>query len=431
MVDMKLALVFAGCALFAAESWTQFRGPGAAGLADDSRFPESWSETENVAWKTPIPGMGWSSPVVWKDRVYLTTAISSASIEPPKKGLYFGGNRGKVTDEHRLLAYALDAKSGKIVWERELWKGVPPQSRHLKNSFASETPVTDGERVYVMFGNFGLWALDRNGKVVWTLALKPSDTRYGWGTAASPVLHKGRLYILADNDSASYLLCVDAANGKVIWRVERPDEKSNWSTPFIWEHDGKAEIVTTGTGKNRSYDLDGKLIWEFGGMSSIVIPTPMERFGLLFLASGYVGDENRPVFVVKPGARGVLGGEHIAWKLPQAGPYNPSPIIYGDNYYTLMDRGFFTCHDARTGKEIYGKQRIDPAAAAFTASPWASRGKIYVSSEDGDTFIIAAGADYKLLGKNTVNEMIMATPAIAGNALYLRGASSLYKIARQ
>lgn len=428
---MRAILLFAAAVLYAADSWTQFRGPGSAGLADDTRFPETWSETENVAWKTPIPGMGWSSPVVWKDRVYLTTAISAGSIEPPKKGLYFGGNRGKVTDEHRLAVYSLDAKTGKVLWEREVWKGVPPQSRHLKNSFASETPVTDGERVYALFGNFGLWALDKTGKVVWSLPLKAANTRYGWGTAASPVLHKGRLYILADNDDASYLLCVDAANGKVIWRTERTDEKSNWSTPFIWEHDGKTEIVTTGTVKNRSYDLDGKLVWEFGGMSSIVIPTPMERFGLLFLASGYVGDENRPVFVVKPGAKGTLGGEHIAWKLPQAGPYNPSPIIYGDNYYTLMDRGFFTCHDARSGKEIYGKQRIDPAAAAFTASPWASRGKIYAASEDGDTFVIEAGNAYKLLRKNTINEMIMATPAPAGDALYIRGSSNLYKIAKR
>jgi outer membrane protein assembly factor BamB len=225
-------------------------------------------------------------------------------------------------------------------------------------------------------------------------------------------------------------MAVEAKTGKVIWKVAREGEKSNWSTPFVWEHDGKTEIVTTGTGKNRSYDLDGKLVWEFGGMSSIVIPTPMTKHGLLYLASGYVGDENRPVFAIKPGARGVLGSEHIAWKLPQAGPYNPSPILYGDYYFTLLDRGFLTCHDAKTGKEIYGKQRIDPAAAAFTASPWAANGKLYLASEDGDTFVVQAGAEFRVLGKNSLNEMVMATPAIAGDALYIRTASKVYKIAR-
>jgi outer membrane protein assembly factor BamB len=328
------------------------------------------------------------------------------------------------------MAVALDTKTGKIVWQRELFKGVPPGSRHLKNSFASETPVTDGERVYFYFAQVGLFALDRNGKTVWTLPSAAVETRYGWGTAASPVLHQGRLYVVNDNDTASYLMAVEAKTGKVIWKTAREGEKSNWSTPFIWEHDGKTEIVTTGTGKNRSYDLDGKLIWEMGGMSSIVIPTPMTKHGLLYLTSGYVGDENRPVFVIKPGARGVLTDTFIAWKLPQAGPYNPSPILYGDYYFTLLDRGFLTCHDARTGKEIFGKQRIDPAAAAFTASPWASNGKLFLLSEDGDTFVVSASGKYELLGKNSLNEMAMATPAIAGDSLYIRTATRIYKIAK-
>ncbi len=416
--------------LSAGENWPQFRGPGAMGVADDSRFPDRWSETENVAWKTTVPGMGWSSPVVWGDRLYLTSVVSSGAVEEIKKGLYFGGNRGKTADEHRYVAMALDTKTGRVIWERELWKGVPPGSRHLKNSFASETPVTDGERVYVYFGQIGLFALDRAGKTVWSLPSQNVETRYGWGTASSPVLHQGRLYIVNDNDTASYLMSVDAKTGKVIWKTARPDEKSNWSTPFLWEHDGKTEIVTTGTGKNRSYDLDGKLIWELGGMSTIAIPTPMTKHGLLYLTSGYVGDQNRPVFAIKPGAKGVLTEEFIAWKLPQAGPYNPSPILYGDYYFTLMDRGFLTCHDARTGKEIFGKQRIDPAAAAFTASPWASNGKLFLVSEDGDTFVVAAGPEFKLLGKNSLNELVMATPAIAGDSLYLRTASKVYKIAR-
>jgi hypothetical protein len=187
----------------------------------------------------------------------------------------------------------------------------------------------------------------------------------------------------------------------------------------------------------RSYDLNGKLVWELGGMSSIVIPTPFTQFGLLYLASGYVGDQRRPVFAVRPGAAGDItlkegerSNQHIAWFQPQAGPYNPSPLVYGDHYYTLLDRGFFTCHDARTGKEIYGKQRLDPAAGAFTASPWAYQGKIFCLSEDGETFVIQAGPEYQLIRKNSLDEMCMATPAIARDSLLIRTASKLYRIKR-
>jgi outer membrane protein assembly factor BamB len=426
-----LGILLATLCLPAVDNWPQFRGPGALGVADDPRLPDTWSETENVIWKTEIPGMGWSSPIVWGNRVFVTSAISAGETEKPKKGLYFGGERKKSEDEHRYVVYAIDTNTGKIVWEREAWRGIPPGPRHLKNSYASETPVTDGERVYAYFGNVGIFAYDMNGKEVWKIPVAPARTRFGWGTAASPVLYKGRLIVVNDNDDASYLMAIDAKTGKIIWKVERPGEKSNWSTPFIWEHDGKVEIVTTGTGKNRSYDLDGKLLWEFGGMSSIVIPVPFTQHGLLYLASGYVGDQIRPVFAVKPGGKGELTDSDFAWKLPQAGPYNTSPLVYGDIYYTLLDRGFLTAHDAKTGKELYGKQRIDPAAGAFTASPWAYNGKVFALSEDGDTFVFQAGPEYKLIGKNSLNEFCMSTPAIAGGSLYIRTASKLYRIGKK
>jgi outer membrane protein assembly factor BamB len=419
-----------------AKQWAQFRGPGSLGVSDDPALPDKWSQTENVAWKTAIPGVGWSSPIIWGNRIFVTTVISSAEVEKPKKGLYFGGERKAPADEHRWMVYAVDFNTGKVVWEREVKRGVPPSSRHLKNSYASETPVTDGERVYAYFGNIGLFCYDFSGKLLWSKPAKPVATRYGWGSAASPVLDQGRLYIVNDNDDHSYLEALDAKSGKTVWTVDR-DEKTNWATPYIWSHDGKKEIVTPGTGRVRSYDLDGKLLWEFGGMSSITIPTPFSTHGLLYITSGYVGDQVRPVFAVKPGARGDLtltAGQNsnagIAWFLPQAGPYNPSPIVYGDIYYTLLDRGFLTAHDARTGQEIYSKQRMDPEAGAFTASPWAANGKLFLLSEDGDTFVIRAGREYKLLGKNSLDEMCMATPAIAGGSLVIRTASNLYRISR-
>jgi outer membrane protein assembly factor BamB len=250
------------------------------------------------------------------------------------------------------------------------------------------------------------------------------------------VVHGGRVYIVNDSEEDSWLAAIDKLTGREIWRVSR-DEKSNWATPFVWEHDGATEIVVPGQKRVRSYDTDGKQIWELGGMSSIVIPTPFTRHGMLYVASGYVGDQVRPVFAIKPGARGDISlkpGEtsnrFIAWHLPQGGPYNPSPLVYGDYYYTLYDRGFLTCHDARTGREVYDKVRLSEAATAFTASPWAYNGKIFAVSEDGETFVIQAGSEYKLLGKNTLDEMVMATPAVARGSLFIRTASQLYRIAR-
>src|SRR2546427_1822130 len=288
--------------LAAADAWPQFRGP-AAGTADDKELPETWSATENVAWKTDIPGRGWSSPVVAADRIYLTSVIATAPEEAPKKGLYFGGNRETApADEHRWMVYCVDWKTGKLLWEREVHRGNAP-SRHLKNSYASETPVTDGERMWAYFGSVGVFCLDRDGKPVWSEKFPPFKTRYGWGTAASPVLHRGRLYIVNDNDEQSFLVALDAKTGKQIWRIKR-DEGSNWTTPFVWDAGKRTEIVTSGTRRVRAYDTDGKVLWELGGMSSIAIPTPFARHGLLYLASGYVGDEVRPVFAVRPDAAG-------------------------------------------------------------------------------------------------------------------------------
>jgi outer membrane protein assembly factor BamB len=415
--------------------WAQFRGP-AAGVVEGANLPQTWSSTENIVWKTSIAGRGWSSPVVANDRIYLTSVIAGGQEEAPKKGLYFGGNRETAPDdEHRWMLYCVDWKSGKLLWEREVHRGKAP-ARHLKNSYASETPVTDGERVYAYFGSVGVFAFDRQGKQLWSMPLGPFRMRYGWGTAASPVLHQGRLYIVNDNEDHSFLLALDSKTGKQIWRVSR-DEGSNWSTPFVWEHDGRFEIVTTGTRSIRSYDPDGKLLWELGPMSSIAIPTPFSKFNLLYLTSGYVGDEVRPVYAVRPGASGNISlkknedsNQYVVWHHPQAGPYNPSPLVYGDYYYTLLDRGFFTCHDARTGKEVYGKQRIDTASTAFTASPWAYDGKIFALSEDGDTFVLQAGPEFKVLGKNSLDEMCMATPAIYRSSLILRGASKVYRIGK-
>ncbi|MBX3411638.1 MAG: PQQ-binding-like beta-propeller repeat protein [Pirellulales bacterium] len=418
-------------------NWPQFRGPGSLGTAEGSNLPDRWTATENVQWKTAIPGLGWSSPIVWQDKVFLTTVVSEGEVEAAKRGLYFGGERKTPpTAKHQWKVYCLDLESGQILWDRVAHEGVPEMTYHIKNTLASETPVTDGERVYAYFGNLGLFAFDFAGNQLWSVKFPVHNTRYGWGTAASPVLHDGRIYIVDDNDDESYLVAIDAREGKELWRTPRTDEKSNWATPYVWQNEQRTEIVTPGTVKTRSYDLDGKLLWEFAGMSSITICTPFSRDGLLYIGSGYVLDKLKPLYAIRPGASGDISlgedetsNEFIAWCNKGACSYNPTPVLYGDNLYVLLDRGFLACYNARTGEEVFGKQRI-PNARGFTASPWAYNGKIFCCDEYGVTFVIEAGPEFKILHENPLgeDEMCMATPAIVGDKLLIRTDQHLYCI---
>jgi len=415
-------------------NWPQFRGPS-TGVAEDGILPETWSTTKNVVWSVEIPGRGWSSPIVWEDRVFVTSAISEGDTEMPKKGLYLGGNRNKPSDKtHRWMVYCIDLNSGKVLWEKLAHKAIPKHPLHIKNTHASETPVTDGERIYAYFGNVGLFCYDLDGNKLWSKTWGGFKTRYNWGTAASPVLYKDRLFILNDNEEQSFLVALDKKTGQQIWRVDR-DEKSNWSTPCIWQNEQRTELVTSGRVKVRSYDLDGTLLWQMGGMSSIVIPTPFAKHGLLYISSGYVGDRNRPLYAIRPGAKGDItlnedqdSNKHVLWCQKKAGPYNPSPIAYRDYLYVLYDRGFFGCYDAKSGNEVYSRQRIAAEASAFTSSPWANNGKIFCLSEDGDSFVIQAGPEFKVLGSSKLDEMCMATPAAVRGSLIIRTISRLYRI---
>lgn len=418
------------------ENWPAFRGADSRGISENPDLPETWSSTENVAWKTDIPGRGWSSPVVWGKRVFLTTVVNLGDTESPKKGLYFGGNRLEVPDTiHLWKVLCLDLDSGKILWDKEVHRGKPKSSIHLKNSYASETPVTDGKHVYCLFGSQGLYALDMEGHLVWSQKNPAYKTRYGWGTASSPVLHKDHLYLVNDNEEKSSLLALNKNTGKEIWRTPR-DEKSNWSNPYIWENKERTEIIVPGSGRTRSYDLDGKELWSFKGMSSITIATPFSHDGLLYLSSGYVGDKSRPVYAIRPGATGDISvtaketsNEFIAWSNWKAAPYNPSTLLYQDQLYILLDRGYLSALDPKTGKEIYGKQRL-PGSTGFTASPWAYHGKIFCFNEDGGTNVCQAGKSFKLLHTNQLAEddMGMATPAIAGKSLLIRTSARIYCI---
>ncbi|MCY2953586.1 MAG: PQQ-binding-like beta-propeller repeat protein [Planctomycetota bacterium] len=418
-------------------NWPQFRGPGVRGVSANPGLPDRWSASENVAWKADIPGQGWSSPIVWGSRVFLTTAVSPASPESPRKGLYLGGERPASASGYEWKVLCLDLDSGKMLWDRTVHQGNPPAAKHLKNSYASETPVTDGQRLYACFGNVGIFCLDLEGRQLWSRPLTPRATRAGWGTAASPTLHRDRLYLVNDNEEKSELLAIDAASGKEVWRVDR-DEKSNWSTPFVWDSGLRTEIVTLGSGKVRSYDLDGKLLWWLKGMSSITIATPYADGGLLYISSGYVLDRNRPLYAIRPGATGDISlaagqtsNAAIAWCNPTAAPYNPTTLLYDGRVYVLLDMGLLSAYNARTGAALYERKRL-PEGRYFTASPWAYDGHIYCINEDGVTFVLQAGDEFTLMHTNKLadEETCLATPAIAGDRLLIRTASRLYCIRR-
>jgi len=438
-------VVLAMAGLSADSNWPQFRGLQAGVAADDPALPDTWGPTENIIWKIDVPGRAWSSPIVWGDHVFVTTVVNTAGAEEPLKptSAYVGRRSfgGPMTGDdvatpsvpHRWVLYDIDFKTGRIRWERALQTSVPP-SRHQKNSYASETPVTDGERVYVYSGYVGLFAFEMNGTPVWSKPMDHLKTR-GWGSAASPVLYKDRMYIVNDNEEQSFIAAYHKLTGEQVWRISR-DEGSNWSTPFAWENELRTEIITTGTRGVRSYGLDGRLLWHLSGMSSFHVQTPFSRHGLLYINSGYPADPTRPVYAIRRGASGDISlkdgaatNDYIVWSHPTLGSYHPSALVYGDYYYTLLDRGILICHDGKTGKEVYPRQRIT-AGTLFTASPWAYNGKIFALSEDGDTFVIQAGPEFKVLGKNSLGEMTLATPAVANGSLIVRTASKLYRIGR-
>ena len=420
-------------------NWPQFRGPGARGVAKGKGLPTTWSTTENVKWCVPVPGRGWSSPVIWGDKVFLSSAISTGKEKTVKKGLYFGGNEKTPSpNQHRWMIYCFSFESGEKLWEQEANVGKPLTPRHIKNNYAPETQVTDGNLIYTYFADQGLFAHDLDGELKWKRKMKAYKTRYNWGSAASPALHGDFIYILNDNEQNSFIEAIDKNTGETLWRRDR-NEKSNWSTPFVWENSLRTEIITIGTGKTRSYGLDGTLLWKLvADMSSITIATPFTAHGLLYVTSGYVGDKHKPIYAIQPGGKGTINlkknrpvDKSIVWRQPNAAPYNPSTLVYKDLLYVLYDFGFLACFNAKTGEKIYDKVRARKRQRTpFTASPWAYNDKVFCLSEDGDCFVYKAGRKNELLHINKLDELCMATPGIARGNLFIRTASKLYRISK-
>jgi outer membrane protein assembly factor BamB len=422
-----------------AQQWPSFRGANAAGVADGRPTATKWnvSTGENVVWKTPVPGVAVSSPIVWGDRVFISTAVSSDPNQGIRTGLY--GDVEPVTDQskHTWQLIALDKKTGKVVWDRVAHEGSPKTKRHPKSSQASPTPVTDGRHVIVSFGSEGLYAYDFDGKQLWQQDLGVLnagwffDPDYEWGVGSSPIIYKNMVIVQCDIQKNSFLAAFDVETGKPVWRTTR-DEIPSWSTPTIFESSGRAELVTQATTFTRGYDPEnGKELWRLSGNSEITIPTPIVGPGFIIVTNGYRGVQ--PIYAIKPGASGdiTLKGdetksEYIAWSTKRGGPYIPTPVIYGEQLYTL-NNGVLAAYNLTTGERIY-QERLGGTGGAFSASPIAADGKLYLSSEDGDVFVVKAGPKYELLAKNSIGEVIMATPAVSEGLLIVRGLKNVYAI---
>jgi len=424
--------------LIAQDHWTRFRGENGNGVvADDPRLPVHWNAKENVQWKTKILGWGWGSPVVRGDRVFVTAVHSDLDYEKPKGGLYLGQGRLAPPDTvHHWMIYCLNLDDGTIIWKHKAHQGKPLIPRHPKSTYAAETPTLDSERLYVLFGDVGLFCLDLDGKPLWKHMLTPRKTASGYGAAASPVVYENQLIMVYDNEEESFVSAHDTVSGKIRWKIPR-NEKSTWATPFVWKHSQGVEIVVCGRKENRAYSTSGDLLWHFDGkMSVLTIPSPFAAEGLLYITSGYFQDNKRPVYAIRPGARGDISlkedetaNDFISWSLQRMGPYNTSPIVYKGNYYTLLDRGMLTCHNALTGELVFNRTRF-PQGASFTASPWAYNGKLFFLDEGGTTHVMPAGGEFLIESTNELEELCIATPAISQGKLLLRTASNVYCISK-
>jgi outer membrane protein assembly factor BamB len=419
--------ILAGVAV--AQNWPQFRGEKAAGVADGQNLPADWNSSK-VSWKTEIPGLGHSSPIIWGDRVFLTTAVSS-----DKDFLFEAVLKGPVdmrtdaaSQQWRVLC--LDRKSGKILWERLASEGVPSIHRHPHNSYASETPATDGEHVVVAFGSQGLYCFNFKGDLLWKKDLgvihagKHNNPEYTWGTASSPVIYRKKVVVLCDSLGDGYLASFDVETGREVWKTRR-DANPSWSTPGIFE----GQVVVNASPLIQGYDMEtGKELWRLGPSSTNTTPTPVFGEGLMFVANGY--NPIKPIYAVRPGARGELtaSSDAVAWSDMRNGPYMATPLLYRGVLYVVATNGVLTALDAKTGKQFYQK-RIAPGG--YTASPIASDGRLYIGDEEGNLYIVKAGPEFEILSKKDFGEVLMATPAISQSMMLVRTQHHVWSVGRR
>lgn len=430
------------------DNWPQWRGPGGNGVATSATLPVTWSSTENVLWKTPIEGRGHSSPVVWGDRIFLTTAIEGEvesghspavhmrdgfyDADPSKREPYVNPDSIAGDRRHTLKALAIGAGNGERLWERTLWDGPVHDNRHRAGSYASATAVTDGKRVYFWFGSEGLYALDFDGETLWSFDAGDLP-HWGLGHGTSPVLFEGRVILLCDHDNGedSFLVALDAVTGQETWRTPRLG-RANWSTPLIAGPAGAEVLVVSGFHWTSAYDpRSGEELWRIPGLLGNVIATPLATDDLAIVSVGY---PDKRTYAVRLAARGLLGEADKVWRYDKGTGYVPSNLLHDGLVYLIDDRGTLTCLDAETGELVYEGGRV-PLATRFTASPvaWSdgARARILLSGQDGDMFVIQAGREHAVLAVNSIGEELIASPAIAGDRLYVRGGRHLFAIGRR
>ncbi len=411
-------------------NWSQFRGPNSNQIALEKKLPLNWDNELNMVWKYSLEGRGWSSPIVWENKVFFTNSVlEDPSILPEARE----GRRPDNPDSavYNFEVICLDIDSGAEIWKKVAYYGLPRYRTHRDNNYAPETMVTDGKYVYAYFGMTGIYCLDMEGNLIWEKDLGTYPMQGNWGTSSSPVLHKGVLYMQIDNEENSFLAALDSKTGNEKWRVDR-DEKSNWGTPIVWKNSIRTELVIQGL-KTRSYLPEtGELIWELdmGGGRNITSPTTDGDMV-------FVGNEKRrdggTLFAIKAGASGDISlkdgessNEYVAWSVPESGIAMASPLVYkGLIYIVDRDRGQIYCYEAATGKTVYPATKITDAAD-FWASPWAYDGKIYCLDDKGTTHVIQAGREFKELGKNKIEDIFWASTAIARNSYIFRGEKAIY-----
>jgi outer membrane protein assembly factor BamB len=423
--------------------WPQFRGISAQGIAEGYSVPATWNAAtgENVVWKTKIPGLGLSSPIVWGDTVFISTAISGKADAGLRVGYY--GDIQSVPDdtEHEWRVYALDKKTGAIKWQHSPYKGVPKIKRHMKNSHANSTLATDGERLIAFFGSEGLYAYDLKGTLLWKKDLGVLDTGYymvpeaQWETGSSPVLHDGKIVLQVDVQKNSFLAVFDAKDGRELWRVPRTDVPT-WSSPTVHSVGGKPQILVNGMRHVGAYDFQtGKEIWKLSGGGDIPVPTPVVNDGLVYITNAHGNDS--PVYAIKETATGDIslkGGatsnDGVAWMAPRSGGYMCTPLVYRGLVYNVRYNGVLNVFDMKTGEKKY-ETRLAGATSAFTASPIANDGRVFIASEDGQVFVIAAGPEFKVLAMNEMSTPVLATPALSDGTLLIRTQDQIMAVGKK
>ena len=424
-------------------SWPSFRGPQASGVAERQSLPDRWDGKtgENILWRTPLPGLAHSSPVVWGHRLFVTTAVSGDPKASFRPGLYGDGDASEDRTRQRWVLYALDKRSGKILWERTAHEGVPVDKRHVKSTYANSTPATDGRVVVAWFGSQGVHAYDVTGRFLWKVDLGRLDLgaydipTYEWGPASSPVIWQNLVILQCDTQADSFLLALDAATGKTVWKTER-EEIPSWGTPTVAQTSSGPVLVTNASNFIRGYDpRTGRELWRLGRSSKITAPTPVFAEDMFVVVSGRAPE--RPIFVVRAGARGDLTlpegqsqSASVVWSRTGRGSYMPTPLVYQGLLYVLANNGLLDAYDLRTGEEVY-RQRLPLVGSGFSASPVASDGKLYLSNEDGEMLVVAAGKSFSHVATNSMGELLMATPALSDGVMYVRSAQSLFAVGRK